>query len=870
MGGREFITGDGSIRRSDRPLNRVPTPHFLRRFLYEHQGDVHVFDESQTSMRFVSTEPEGSDRNALALAPPTSNKRSSQVMGPAPKRREIDELGNEMPIMATHSSSDEQFSPHNTASEQDARQHTPQHYTQPNLSSQHENLASDTSPNSIQTTSVSVMAVESQPTLLSPTASPRSPDTAASETGSPPMNPTGGPPSARAYAPVDNLPVSPRGLEASAFSNSVIGNTALDININGGGVGAYGYSNEDLARSLRQIGEGFASIPPPLHKYTIYSLLRGCNRQTLSALFNEVEHALHMDILGNLPPELSKLVLCNLDFRSAVNASHVCRSWYDMIDHDEDVWYSLIKRERLSLEPQDLTLAKLERWGYSGWSTLFNRGKAPVNAFGAPANPYKAVFRRLDIIRQNWSRADLAPRRMVIQSPDKEVITCLSYSDDVIIASTDATHHLNVFDTRKGTLLHSFNNHGGGVWALKRVGTDMLVTGSIDHTVRVWSLSKNRCTHVFRGHSATVRCLDVVDPDPATGRNYPVILSGSRDATVRMFRLPGPDDPDYDSVSALNDYDNPYFLAELRGHTDSVRALCGAGNVAVTGSYDHRVRVWDIARRRCRHELLGHEKNVYAVNLDTARNRCISASMDFNIKIWDLDSGSELYNLSGHTALVGLLELRNNVLVSGGADYTLRVWDPENGQHRHTLKGHDSPILCLDHDGHNIVSGSIRDLKLWNAQTGQFVRDLLKGVDHIWQVKFDRKRCVAAVARGQSSHLEILDFDFDPVERAEELKRQKIQDALRAEIDRLKINCHSVHELKRNLMLAHPEYREYLQSEGFNEILENDNSHYDAHRITPYEQDDAEMLDVPRILPAAVQHDQRSSPRNSTEPQDQN
>lgn len=869
MGGKEFITGDGSIRRSDRPLNRVPTPHFLRRFLYEHQGDVHVFDESHTSMRFVSTEPEGSDRNAIALVPPTSNKRTSQVMGPAPKRREIDELGNEFPAMATQGTSNAQLSPFDTTPDQDDRQSTPQSNNHLSFLPQHENTVSEAVQNATQPTTVSAMAVESQPTLLSPTASPRSPDMETSEADSPPPNLFGGPPSARAYAPNDNLPVSPRGLEASAFSNSAIGSNALDININGEGAGAFGYSNEDLARSLRQIGEGFASIPPPLHKYTIYSLLRGCNRQTLSALFNEVEHALHMDILGNLPPELSKLVLCNLDFKSAVNASHVCRGWYNLIDHDEDVWYSLIQREKLPLEPQDITLAKLERWGYSGWSTLFNRGKAPVNAFGAPANPFKAVFRRLDIIRQNWSRADLAPRRMVIQSPDKEVITCLSYSDDVIIASTDATHHLNVFDTRKGTLLHSFNNHGGGVWALKRVGTDMLVTGSIDHTVRVWSLSKNRCTHVFRGHTATVRCLDVVDPDPANGRNYPVILSGSRDATVRMFRLPGPDDPDYDSVSALNDYENPYFLAELRGHTDSVRALCGAGNVAVTGSYDHRVRVWDIARRRCRHELLGHEKNVYAVNLDTERNRCISASMDFNIKIWDLESGSELYNLSGHTGLVGLLELRDNTLVSGGADYTLRVWDPETGQHRHTLTGHDSPILCLDHDGHNIVSGSIRDLKLWNAQTGKFVRDLLKGVDHIWQVKFDRKRCVAAVARGQSSHLEILDFDFDPVEREQELKRQKIQATLRADIDHLKTNCNDVNELKQALIIAHPEYREYLQSESFNEILETEVIQSDAHRITPLEQDDAEMLDMPRGL-LAIQQGQGSSPRNSIEPPERN
>ena len=136
--------------------------------------------------------------------------------------------------------------------------------------------------------------------------------------------------------------------------------------------------------------------------------------------------------------------------------------------------------------------------------------------------------------------------------------------------------------------------------------------------------------------------------------------------------------------------------------------------------------------------------------------------MDNHIKVWDLDTGAELYTLDGHTGLVGLLGLRDNILVSAAADKTLRIWNPESGKLVHNLVGHDTAILCFDHDGRRVVSGSERHLKLWDTRSGEFCRDLLTNIEHIWQVSFDGRHCVAAVARGGYSYLTVLDFDFDP------------------------------------------------------------------------------------------------------------
>ena len=52
--------------------------------------------------------------------------------------------------------------------------------------------------------------------------------------------------------------------------------------------------------------------------------------------------------------------------------------------------------------------------------------------------------------------------------------------------------------------------------------------------------------------------------------------------------------------------DNPYHLHHLEGHDNEIRYLDVQGRVAVSGSYDHTVRVWDIVTGTCTLVLSGH------------------------------------------------------------------------------------------------------------------------------------------------------------------------------------------------------------------------------------------------------------------------
>lgn len=376
---------------------------------------------------------------------------------------------------------------------------------------------------------------------------------------------------------------------------------------------------------------------------------------------------------------------------------------------------------------------------------------------------FKALYQRHYLIRKAWMDEDSQPQHLAFRAHHRHVVTCLLFDSDKILTGSDDTK-INVYDTKTGALRNRLEGHEGGVWALQYEG-DTLVSGSTDRSVRVWDIKSGRCLQVFQGHTSTVRCLVILKPvqidtdsdgTPIMMPKEPLIITGSRDSTLRVWKLPQPGDRQiYQAGPPANDRDNPYFLRTLTGHHNSVRAIAAHGDTLVSGSYDTTVRVWKISTGEVIHRLGGHAQKVYSVVLDHDRNRCISGSMDNLVKVWDLSTGACLFNLEGHTSLVGLLDLSHDRLVSAAADSTLRIWDPENGACKATLSAHTGAITCFQHDGQKVISGSDRTLKMWNVKNGDCVRDLLTDLSGVWQVRFDERRCVAAVQRNSLTYIEV-------------------------------------------------------------------------------------------------------------------
>lgn len=522
------------------------------------------------------------------------------------------------------------------------------------------------------------------------------------------------------------------------------------------------------SRKTVQMFDSFENLSPRFKSYVLYNLLKRTDRKTLALMSGLIVPALRRDLLSSLPAELGYHILSYLDVKSLCSAARVAKSWATLIDSSDWLWKNLLAQDDFTVTDEVLNQAIDEKWGYTGWSTSSAAGlrESLSSAFKSTNKPnvYKAIYRRKYLTFQNWMNPNSKPKRLSVQGHGSDVVTCLQFDDDKIVTGSD-DNTISIYDTATGALRHRFSGHDGGVWALKYSG-NTLVTGSTDRTVRVWDIAKKRCTHVFQGHSSTVRCLDILEPSPVTEKDgsitvmpkEPIIVTGSRDMTLRVWKLP----PSKTKSVNYTEAENPYFVRTMVGHTNSVRALSGYGDTVVSGSYDTTVRVWKISTGECQWELRGHGQRVYSAVLDHKRNRCISGSMDWFVKVWCIETGTLLYTLEGHTSLVGLIDLDRSTIVSAAADSTLRVWDPETGHSLHKLVGHQGPITCFQHDENKVVAGSEKYLKLWDIRTGEHVRDLLTGLSRIWQVNFNDRRCVAAVQREDKTFIEIMDFYYDP------------------------------------------------------------------------------------------------------------
>lgn len=163
-----------------------------------------------------------------------------------------------------------------------------------------------------------------------------------------------------------------------------------------------------------------------------------------------------------------------------------------------------------------------------------------------------------------------------LTGPSRRVLSVCVTADGRVI-SGDMRNEIWVSNTA-GSDSFNLGNHKGGVKSIHTSPDGVIVvSGSEDQTIGVWSLATKKSIHLLRGHEGSVNSVYIA-PD---GKQ---IASGSSDKTIRLW--------DIETGECLNVFE---------GHTDWISSLfiTPDGKSIFSGSWDKTIREWDINTGEC-------------------------------------------------------------------------------------------------------------------------------------------------------------------------------------------------------------------------------------------------------------------------------
>jgi len=244
----------------------------------------------------------------------------------------------------------------------------------------------------------------------------------------------------------------------------------------------------------------------------------------------------------------------------------------------------------------------------------------------------------------------------------------------------------------------------------------LLLSGSGDATIRLWSLPGGECTVTLLGHDPGSSVLSLaLTPDGS------LLASGSSDKTIRLWRL-----------------SDGTCTATLPGHVGHVNALAltADGSLLASGGgmFDETIRLWRLPEGECVTTLREHEDKVYSLVVTPDGSLLASGSNDGSICLWRLPGGEREATLRGHTNRIRALAVTpdGSLLASGSGDATVRLWRLPDGECVATLRGHEHVVsaLAVTPDGSLLASGSQdKTIRLWRLPDGECVATL-RGHEH--------------------------------------------------------------------------------------------------------------------------------------------
>ncbi|XP_059634794.1 WD repeat-containing protein VIP3 [Cornus florida] len=283
------------------------------------------------------------------------------------------------------------------------------------------------------------------------------------------------------------------------------------------------------------------------------------------------------------------------------------------------------------------------------------------------------------------------------------------------------------------------NAHDDSLWAATWVPATadrppLLLTGSLDETVKLWSPDELKCEATNGGH-----CLGVVSV--AAHPSGAIAASASLDSFVRVFEV-----EKNNTIATLEAPPSEVWHMQFNPE-GTILAVAGGGSASV--------KLWDTDKWQLiatlsnpRPEGLkpsdksGSKKFVLSVAWSHDGRRLACGSMDGTISVFDVSRAKFLHQLEGHFMPVRSLVYSpdpTRILFSASDDGHVHMYDAEGKSLITAMSGHSSWVLSVDvsPDGAAIATGSSdKTVRLWDPKLRATVQTVSNHTDQVWGVAF--------------------------------------------------------------------------------------------------------------------------------------
>ncbi len=291
----------------------------------------------------------------------------------------------------------------------------------------------------------------------------------------------------------------------------------------------------------------------------------------------------------------------------------------------------------------------------------------------------------------------------------------VKYSPDSTRVAVAGSFGIRLYDVQTGEEPVQFIGHRGKkVWSVAfSPDGKRFVSGGQDNTIRLWDVNTGKLLRTITERAWSV----AFSPDGTT------IASGDWIQTISLW-----------------DVNTGKRLLTLPGHTIKLwslafspdgRMLASCGCDYNTGSGYDSIRLWDVKTgkhiRTIGEEAAGNGITDVAFSPD---GKTIASASSSILRLWDVKTGKHIRTFTEDAASVWRVAFSpdGKTIASANIGAIIGLWDVETGKLLRTISGQGcvGKVVAFSPDGKTIASGGWQVAYLWDANTGQRLRTLIK------------------------------------------------------------------------------------------------------------------------------------------------